>query len=99
MNISLTDGSGAHPIEPDDCDLRGDIDEHQEIMRSAGYNITGPAVLIPENQSMYPGAYQVWSPYYDDEAKAYMFVWVDPDGRAISVDALPDATTLSSKGY
>lgn len=97
MNISLTDGSGSHPAEPDDCNLVSDIDEHQEIMRSAGFNITGPAVLIPENQREYPGAYQVWSPYFDPEADAYLFVWIDPEGRAVSMDELPTADFLSAR--
>lgn len=97
MNISLTDGSGSHPSEPDDCDLVGDIEEHQDIMRGAGYVITGPAVLIPENQRQYPGAYQVWSPFWEPETGAHMFVYVDPEGQAIMMDELPTADFLSAE--
>lgn len=79
MNISLTNGSGMHPTEPDDCDLLGDVEEHQEILRGVDdIQVVGPAVLVPEGPG-YPGSYQVWSPVRYKESFDF-WAYVDTEG-------------------
>lgn len=101
MNISLTNGSGNHPMEPDDCNLQGDIDEHQEIMRSIGLEVVGPAVLVPEGEG-YPGSYQVWSPVESDfttpgGAAVIQWAYVDTEGHIVFLDSLPSADDMRGK--
>jgi hypothetical protein len=87
MNISL--------INPEE-NLMEEITEHQDVMIGAGYAITGTAVLLPDDQAQYPGSYQVWSPFFDPESGSYLFVYVDPEGRAIQMDELPGPDFLSA---
>lgn len=76
-------------MEPDDCDLQGDIEEHQGIMNRAGIQVLGPAVLIPEGPD-YPGSYQVWSPVRYEESYNF-WAYVDPEGTIqYSENPLPE---------
>lgn len=80
MNISLSNGSGQHPSEPDDCNLQGDIEEHRQILEGAGYNLTGNTALLNEGTD-YPGSYQVWSETTQDT-----WVYIDTEGNAIETE-------------
>lgn len=85
VNINL--GSN-YPIgddgEPES--MQTQIEEHQDIMQSTGYETIGPPVLVPEGPE-YPGSYQVWSPFRDGTSAAW--VYVNPDGVALILPTLP----------
>lgn len=91
MNISLTNGSGNHPTEPDDCNLQQDLDEHQDILQmQADIEILGPPILVPEGNG-YPGSYQVWSPVrYNDSYD--LWAYVDSEG---TIQYRSDTTLIS----
>lgn len=88
MNISLTNP---------EANLQAEIDEHQDIMRSAGYNIIGTPVMLPDDQKEYPGSYQVWSPFFDPETRVYLWVYVNPEGQAIQMEYLPEAEFMENR--
>lgn len=93
MNISLY---GDDDNFGDDEPLQVSIERHGAIMKGAGFNILGPAVLIPEGPA-YPGSYQVWWPAeYDSEETSGVIGWVfiDTDGVAFYKDALPTAEAM-----
>lgn len=73
--------------------MQDEIEEHQEILRSAGFSIVGPAALLPES-SEYPGSYQVWSPCFSEGTQKYGWVYIDPDGNAIIEDRLSTAEEM-----
>lgn len=77
MNVSLARTSGGWHDES----IQSEIEEHQQIMRDAGTNIVGPAILVPEPGADYPGSYQVWSPCLVGDIQ--MWVYIDPEGTAI----------------
>lgn len=87
MNINLANN---YPIDADGApdSFQSQIEEHQDIMKGADFNIIGPAVLIPDPDPNYPGAYQVWNPIRDEDNRP-MWVWINPDGVALESDALP----------
>lgn len=91
MNINL----GTHVGDEDANDgpnVQSDIEEHQQIMQHAGYNILGPAILVPDPDPGYPGAYQVWNPIDADGELGW--VWIDPDGVAVLIPELPTAEDM-----
>lgn len=96
MNINIATN---YPVdaagEPES--FQSQIDEHHDIMMSSGFDITGPAVLVPEGKE-YPGSYQVWTPCWDPDRENLMFVYVDPEGRAIWIEELPTAVYIAQFG-
>lgn len=79
MNISL--GPTPEPNFGETMEsMQDEIDEHQDIMKSVGFKLAGPAVLIPEGDD-YPGSYQVWSPI-----EGGTWVYVDTEGSVIRKD-------------
>lgn len=95
MNINLANN---YPIAVDGTpeSFHDQIAEHQDILQSAHFNIVGPAVLIPDPDPNYPGAYQVWSPFVDGDDRA-LWVWIDPEGNAVYTDFLPLAEDMESR--
>ena len=94
MNVNL--GTN-YPVDEDGepVSFQSDIAEHQEIMKSAGFGIVGPAILIPEPGTDYPGSYQVWNPFVGDD-NTYGWVYITPDGVATVMDYLPRAEDMEN---
>lgn len=77
MNISLTSGSGHHPMEPEDCNLQGEVDDAKVSLASAGFPSAGPVALISEGPD-YPDSYQVWVKVRSTHQR--LWIYVDPEG-------------------
>lgn len=94
MNINLATN---YPVdangEPET--FQSQLEEHQDIMQSAEFDIVGPAVLIPDPDPNYPGAYQVWNPFFDGER--HMWVWINTEGVAVETDFLPLAEDMGGR--
>lgn len=91
MNINL--GQWGH-LESQAFTMQSDMEEHQEILRHAGYTVVGPPVLVPEPGPDYPGSYQVWSPVLNEKDGHYDWVYIDPDGVALNREFLPLAEDM-----
>lgn len=81
MNINLS-SSGDYP--------QGDIDEHIEIMRNSGAELTGRVMLLPDPEYPNSGAYRVWTeraPKKEfgirNRGQEPTWLWVTPDGEVI----------------
>lgn len=97
MNISL---SHNYPVDADGNPIpfQSQIDEHRAVMTHAGFNIVGDSALVPDPDPNYPGAYQIWSPIFDDEHEGrYLWVWIDPEGRAVYRVDLPTAQEMEDR--
>lgn len=108
MNVNLATMIARHTLNTmplgDAETLQEEIDEHAEIMRGAGFNVIGPAVLVPEGGDYRgTGSYQVWFPCIVESdvdnvtVDTSAWVYVDTEGRAILVEELPEAEEMRNR--
>lgn len=90
MNINLGQWGS---LDSQAYTIQHDLEEHQGIMRLAGFTLIGPAVLLPEPGPDYPGSYQVWNPCINEDGD-FGWVYIDPKGVALNKPVLPTAAEM-----
>jgi hypothetical protein len=69
----------------DEILTQDEIDEHVEIMRSAGESLTGRVMLLSDPEYPTTGAYRVWCERQPIlKVGRSVWLWVTPDGEIIA---------------